>query len=443
MEHGSFSSSSPSTSSASTMESSSGGGDDNAGTQQPPELSSTLPSSFGKLLSELMEWNNRGIHYVTFDEIPMTSAESVAGAHAQNFQDQEQQQHVPQQQQQQQDHDRTSCKVQWNDGLSCFRKAFQLASEYCLSKKTQMVLLMLQLNQDTITTLNLNGTIAELRIGLAEESIFRNVHRSNRNRRSSSDYEDFTEFLFTRPFTISTTNPNRNEDCTAFDSPSSVLPCAVIAFNMALMHQLLAMTSATVEASRVTHILRQSVCLYQTCWGLVKTLTKNDDGARGGGGRFAFAPPKRRRIAGVATVADDQLLEVLGMAALNNMVIASYELADYNTSYDLSYRLRVMLSSSVYFQHQCVMESSLTYPIIQRLRTSSTTTNTTIPTSTEQESLYHESNNGTNYDQSIDQQVNETIPPAPPAASNLNQERWNFMLNTVVFTMPTLVAPSA
>ena len=407
-----------------------------------------------------MEWNNLGIHYVTLsdrqedgdEEVPLTSsAESVAAG-------------TPLQEDGQ--HQGGTCKVQLNDGLSCFRKAFQFAKDYCLIKKTQMLLfdsLFLNPNGSINKSSNYKGTIAELRIGLADESILgivdddrRRSRRPSSSTSSSYFHEDFTEFLFTRPFTISTTSLNFHEETTAYDSPCSVLPCAVTVFNMALMYHLLATTATTAateastksgattrfQPSRANHVLRQSVCLYQTCWELVSTLLKKDEG-----GDFATAPSKRRRIAGVSTVADDELLEVLGMAALNNMIIASYELADYYMSYDLSYRLRALMSTSVYFQHQCVMESSITYPMIRAAtrgiipRTSNTTTSTT---NTEQESLYHQSNNGTNYDQSYGhQEVHVTIPLPAPAASNLNLERWNFMLNTVVFTMPTLLAPSA
>ena len=296
---------------------------------------------------------------------------------------------------------RSSTTSQLQQGVACFRQALAIARSYCAHTTSDI-----KANEmySSSTSESSTSSCTTSNIALAKDEV---IHTSKK--------DDSSEFIFKRPFKISRTIYD-----TSFNPspPASVLPCAVVVYNLALVHHMMSINDDIPKAHR-NHFVRQGISLYQNCWDLIATVLNmmNQESSR---------DHNANTSTGWAAIADDPMLELLAMAVLNNMTIACREMAEYETSRCLSSRLRLLLSTSIHFQHQLASAQS-SYPTFDPLQVTST------------QSTDHPMDDDDN--ENREEQVKVAIDLDSKAI--LEEKRWNFMLTAMVFSMSTTVAPEA
>ena len=327
------------------------------------------------------------------------------------------------------------------EAIRCFRKALSIARR----QTAQAV-------QDIEASGIINGNCCNSHFGffpgtiIPHQNDFLSLLLTNKQHASSS-----AAYTSTRLFTVGF---NSNEDVMSSASKSSVIPHAVIIFNLATIHYVMGLSSSTTTSSVGDYTsskdhhpqsrLRQCIKLYQCCWRLLcKENQQNQKNAQCGAGSTA---PKN--------------MEMLGMACLNNMASACYEMADYQ----LSRKYYKLLGDFL----QATATTTSTPPVMANAVTGPTGPVTAQHHGQDEQRHHHgdaiplaaESTNHNNTNSGV-----VVLPTTTRASNNIpssssstisssaltslpwvmifERERYNLMLNVMAYSIPNVSAPAA
>ena len=299
----------------------------------PPVLStSTMSSNLSDCECLLYaEWNNRGVDLI------------LAAAYSSSQALKEQQQEL------------------LLHGLICFNKALKLGQSTHLRTAINE-------SKDTPLTSTLKRKNGKLQIGLSQRDC-----SPNNNFQSGEHFEDNSiSCLFTRLFVFSSASPPVS--FSLIDAPSTdvcAMHCAAIIFNMALTNHLMSLCSdyhpGHLRSDHPESRLRISMELYHHCWYLICMVV-------------AGVESGEEINTSLCHVFDPMVSEVLILSCLNNMALASHELAHYQRSIQCFAELYVVLESTYSRRHREVeneetlenqMLGSVDPPFLQTATTSS------------------------------------------------------------------------
>lgn len=285
----------------------------------------------------------------------------------------------------------------FNDGITCFHNAFQLTKPCNVGFATSTVSRQQSKPTPTATgqvprTANSCAAVNHYSIGLADP-----VRLPRSSQHNVPQVNHTIDYIFKRPFTISLTD---HEVVTSSSSCPAAIPSAVVVFNLAMTYHVL---SVSEQKTRLR--LKQCIKLYQCCWKLLTAELKSMTSQTG-----PTAPPTPKL---------SPIVELLVLAIINNMALAHHELAEYKKSYQFSLRLHDMLSATA---DPSPKEEAPEEDCMDRNADTMTV---------------HYTEDTVMVD-GVDSSKQEVS-----TMDLINEERHNLVMNSFVFSNPTVAAPTA
>ena len=285
----------------------------------------------------------------------------------------------------------------FNDGITCFRNAFQLTKPCNIGFAATAATTRQQQSKPTPQvppTVTCSPT-NHYSIGLADQARLPRISSSPQH--NAPQVNHTIDYIFKRPFTISLTD---HEVVTSSSSCPAAIPSAVVVFNLAMTYHVL---SVSEQKTRLR--LKQCIKLYQCCWKLLTAELKSMTSQTG-----PTAPPTPKL---------SPIVELLVLAIINNMALAHHELAEYKKSYQFSLRLHDMLSATA---DPSPKEEAPEEDCMDRNADTMTV---------------HYTEDTVMVD-GVDSSKQEVS-----TMDLINEERHNLVMNSFVFSNPTVAAPTA